>query len=428
MESLFYCLKSIPLFESVGWSPFDSLFQSQDRKLLLFLNRYAKASKIMSVHFVYRSGYEKPLGHRLKTFDDRDMLAWFQRNWLRIEDVPSDLVEWYVYTDGREEPDIDFEFLSQRTDSILGQSVYGFESVWTSMVQNAMPQSSDELVEWLKSTRYPEGEIFARTNAFQACTDDDERDLVVMMFDDSFAAAHPERVALFLHNQLDLPTDAGTDKRFEWPGKSVVLNSNQLNSNQPDQESIYCIFVVLEDSAWLSPPKGVFQLTGIQLNMLAEELRKPVELNHPKWPSELRMLRSVAFSNPEMSTGELFAKFIEARPFVNAPLFDAWESGKRNEKRFLGDQQQMVSDQSAISERLKQKIDSESPKHSFQISDHFVRIGFHDDDLTDYQNSCHLAMYFFDDRWAQANPHLATSLLYYGSEGLCLFDLKTSNQ
>jgi len=377
----------------------------------------------MAVHFVYRSGYENPLGHRLESYDDRDMTAWFQRNWLQMDDVPANLVEWVTCVDGSQYLDIDYDFLAKRTDSILGRFVYGFEAVWTSMVQNPIPQSDDALVAWLKSIDYPEGEVFARHNAFQAFTDDDERDLTVMMFDDSFSAAHPDRVAFFLHNKLDLPTSSGLNGGFVWPGKSVLLNSSN-----PDQKSTYCIFVVLEDTAWLSPPKGVFQFSGIELNLLAAELRKPVEFNRSEWPSELRMLRSLAFCNPEMTTNQLIGKFIESEPFDNASLFDAWESGKCMEERFLGNEQQMASDYSEISERLQERIDPKNSNHSSQISDNFVRIGFHVEDAEEFRNSYHLAMYFFDDLWAQANPELANSLLYYGSEGMCLFELETASK
>ena len=100
----------------------------------------------MGVHFVYRSGYENPLGHRLESFDDENLLAWFQRNWLKMEDVPNDLVEWFTCIDGTRQLEIDDDFLEERTEKILGRFVYGFWEVWTSMIQNPQPQSNDELV------------------------------------------------------------------------------------------------------------------------------------------------------------------------------------------------------------------------------------------------------------------------------------------
>lgn len=372
----------------------------------------------MSVHFVYRSGYENPLGHRLESFDDRNMLAWFQRNWLTLDDIPGDLFEWITYLDGDRYLKIDDRFLSNRTDDILGRFVYGFWAVWTSMVQNPTPQSNDELVAWLRSINYPEGEVFARHNAFQAYTDDDERDLTIMMFDDSFAESNPDRVAFFLHNQLDLPTDSSpVADEFRWGGRSELLNSEGQ-----EQKTTYCIFVVLEDTAWLSPPKGVFRFLGIELHSLGNELRKPVELNHSEWPSELRMLRSLAFRNPELNTYQLFELFIELEPFDNSSLFDAWKSGNCVENRFLGDKEQMAFEYSKIEEQLHQRTNSENSTYSSQISGNFVRIGFHAEDVEEFRNSYHLAMYFFDDLWARAHPDLASSLLYYGSEGMCLFD------
>lgn len=371
----------------------------------------------MGVHFVYRSGYENPLGHRLKSYDDRDMLAWFQRHWLRMEDVPAIWVEWTTGVDGDKYFDIDFEFLAKRTDAVFGMFVYGFEAVWTSMAQNSVPRSNEDLVNWLKSIDYPEGQVFARHHALQAITDDDERELVVMMFDDHFAEADPGRVSFLLHNELDLPTKSlPSIGEFHWSGSSELLVSAGCSNN-----STYCIFIVLEDSAWLSPPKGVFRFNGIELSSLAEELRKPVGLNHEDWPSELRMLRCIAIRNPELSTSQALDRFVELEPFDNASIFDAWQSGNCIESRFLGSEEKVELEFSEIAERLQQRIDPENTNHSKQISDHLVRIGYHVEDPEDYRNSFHLAMYFFDDVWAQANPDLATSLLHYGSEGMCLF-------
>ena len=260
--------------------------------------------------------------------------------------------------------------------------------------------------------------MFARHNAFQVSTDDDERDLTVMMFDDSFAEANPDRVALFLHNELDLPIQSSTASgKFSWSGKSEILNSkDRLN------KSVYCIFIVLEHGAWLSSPKGVFQFVGIDLSSLAEELRKPVKFNQAEWPSELRMLRSIAIRQPELTTAQLLERFIEREPFDNLVFFGSWQSGKCVDEWFLGDIEQVELDFSKIEKPLNERINLDNANHSLQISDNFVRIGYHFEDEKSFQNSCHLAMYFFDDLWAQANPSLATSLLYYGSEEMCLFD------
>ena len=372
----------------------------------------------MGVYFVYRSGYENPLGHRLESFEDLDMLTWFQRNWLKLDDIPPDLFEWSTCIDGSQYLEIDYEFLARRTDSILGRFVYGFDAVWTSMAQNPLPQSNSELVTWLESIDYPEGEVLARRNAFQAATGDDERDLRVMMFDSSFAEENPNRVALFLHNDLELPTKSSpVIGEFNWLGKSEVLNSLDRLS-----KSTYCIFVVLEDTAWLSPPKGVFQFAGIDLKSLAGELRQPVEFNHAQWPSELRMLRSLAFRYPEMNTQELLEVFIESEPFDNASLFDSWQSGECFERYLLGDSAQVNAEFSGIAERFHQRIDPDNKNHSSQFSDNLVRIGYHVEDSDSFRNSYHLAMYFFDDLWARANADLATSLLHYGSDGMCLFE------
>ena len=372
----------------------------------------------MAVHFVYRSGYENPLGHRLESYEDADMLSWFQRNWLQMEDVPSDKVDWTQTVDGKTHLEIDDEFLAERTDRILGRFVYGFWVVWTSMLQTSSPKTTAELKTWLESVPYPEGEVFAIDHALQAYTDDDERDLAVMMFDDAFAKEHPERTALFLHNKLDLPvtTDA-TNSKFCWNGTSQLLNSESTTDL-----TTYCILLVIEDSAWLSPPKGVFEFSGIRLDQLADCLRCAEPRNHSEWPAELRMLRYLAVHDRDLSTTAVLKKMLRYEPFENAELFDSWANGKQQEKRFLGSREEMINDFSEIADRLKNP-ESANQTHSSQFSEHFVRFGFHIENDTDFRDSFHLSMYFFDCEWAKSHPDLALSLLNYGAQGMCLFDL-----
>ena len=336
-----------------------------------------------------------------------------------MDEVPPDKVEWIQAVDGEAYLKIDHEFLAERTDRILGRFVYGFWVVWTSMVQASPPTTLAELKAWLESVSYPEGEVFTIDHAFQAYTDDDERDLAVMMFDDAFAKEHPERTALFLHNKLDLPvTTEETNSKFCWNGTSQLLNAESTT-----EPTTYCILLVIEDSAWLSPPKGVFEFSGIRLDQLADCLRCTEPRNHSEWPAELRMLRYLAVQDRDLSTTAVLKKMLQHEPFDNAELFDSWVNGKQQEKRFLGPREETINDFSEIEDRLKNRKSNSNQNHSSQFSEHFVRFGFHVEDDADFRGSYHLSMYFFDCEWASSYPNLAQSLLYYGAQGMCLFDL-----
>src|SRR5688572_8709271 len=125
----------------------------------------------MTVHFVYRSHYQGPMGLYHKAFAERTVLEWFQNHW---EGIPYDEETAYGGQD--------------RVAEVLGCSVYGFNSLFNAIARHALspPRTERRLVELLRQHLYLEGELRAAPHLLQMLTDDDEIELAYYFFDDEY--------------------------------------------------------------------------------------------------------------------------------------------------------------------------------------------------------------------------------------------------
>ncbi len=341
----------------------------------------------MSVYFVLRTAYATPLGKRVVKFDDENLLAWFQRIWPQADD--------------------DASMFGQHQPEALGiDDAYGIWWLFEQMVeQPSKPDSMEELTEWLDGQQYPEGEIEAIDHAWQVCTDDDELDIVVMMFDDEFATANPDRVAFLLHPDLLLPTEVKVADSFEW--------THQVNDLSPigpeDEAEVFIILLAIDDSAWLRDLLKPFRFKGVSLPDFVDFLKEvpqsvidesnAIEGWHApnKWRKELLRLREIA---------------IEKQCDSLESLLTAYEA-------------EQAAKAAATQERNRSSWIHIRQPSTIQTDDHFAQVAF----LTtskmrsrpETTNDHNSQWFLFDKVWAASHPDLAKSLLWFGTLATPLF-------
>ena len=338
----------------------------------------------MTVYFVCRSAYEVPLGRRINSFRDPDLLSWFQRVWPDEDSFPDDEDEWCEH--------------QCKLAEKHGIDAYGTWHLFQSMMdRGSAPKTNRELMNWLDELDYPESIIQASEHAWQALTDDDELDIGVMMFDDQFARKYPERVAFLLHNKLKLPTRTSDhSRRFIWKGPV-----NEMTPVGNERGSVFAILLVVDDGGWLRDLLRPFRFRGVRLPEFPEYLRNANEsgtVKSAKWRAGLAALAQLASEHPKKS----FPQLLEIHEQVEQEEFDAIPAD--------------TSEGAWQTTRFPSMI---------QKSKHFSQIAFRSRSVMtssygDLVYEMNLQWYFFDDLWAANHSDLAKSLLRYASYGVPL--------
>ena len=197
------------------------------------------------IHVIYRTPYHAPMSTWLVTFDDATLFDWFDRIWpVFDEGVEIESKRWY-------------EIVQETSDEIGLDKIYGFWFLIESMAKSSKPANESELQKWLDGRNYPEGSIQAETHAFQAWTDDDETDLAVMIFDDHYRKANPQRVEFLLREKWELPVNIQADHDFRWEGKN-----NLLQPKGTEEGNVWACLMVVDDCCWLMDLLGPFRFEG----------------------------------------------------------------------------------------------------------------------------------------------------------------------
>jgi uncharacterized protein (TIGR02996 family) len=367
----------------------------------------------MTVHFVYRSHYEGPMGLHHKVFDDESVLAWFQRHWEPIEGDAS----W------------------AHAEEVLGTRVYGFNTMFRNIAEHSVPRpkTNSQLTEFLEEHLYVEGEILHSPHCVQVITDDDEIQLAYYFFDDAYLKRHGPLAALLLRDDWQLPTMAG-EGTFQ-----PQVKTQALRPKAKGEGTTYLVFHSYYDSENLDELLGPCRIDGVRLPDLARHLiaARPVE---DQWPLELLLLRSQIL--PEARRGkpkEPEAAFLHA--LVDSPtdgaswmIFNDWllEQGRPPVGTTLLDQglrrsaqypltaleQFFSSDIKLVQEQLKDQfavnrnaLKRRAEKALVQTAEHVAQAYLHTDRWDD--RDLYHQWFLFDDLWASAHPALAQSILRY---------------
>ena len=336
------------------------------------------------VYLVYRTPYETPLTRRVHTFPDGTLFDWFQRIWPEVVDDSL----------GNQ---------SGRVDIELNGGMYCLTDDMCE--RGKAPDSPAELTKWLHGRRFGEGSVEAVEHAFQAYTDDDEFDLVTLVFDDEFRKQNPDRVEYLLQENWTLPERCDLSRNnncFEWDGVT-----NKLQPIGADEGSVYACLFVIDDGGWLSDLLGPYQFQGVRLPVFAEFLRLVSDeviqdsenikkwFTPEKWRPEFVELRKIAVTQDADDVGSLL-KVYDRQAQVK------FESKPDNPRSYWK------------SKRLPSKI---------QISDHLAQIAFTERSTSRDNKSydCTVSWVFFDDLWAATHAELASSILWAAKKDVPLF-------
>lgn len=334
----------------------------------------------MPVTFVYRSHYEGPLSKRIKRFPDASVLAWFQRVWplaVKAKD-PGKVV-----------------------DRELGVSVYGFDSVFREAKENglAAPRTLAELEALLDEHLYVEGGFRLDRHTLRVHTDDDEVALAYYLFDDTAAA--PDRVAYLLHPKLPLPDGEAAGKGPKLP----PCDPRPITPAGGGKGRTYLILLTFSDGE--SIPGELWSLEGVRVPDLLPYLRdteppggKPGEKFPDTWPFELRLLRA----SIEPDDRDLLPACRRAAAYPMLAARGTVAAGRAG----LGPRKKAVASLEALA--AEDRGDGNPKKSIVHVGTHLIQIATHQSATFGHQQ-----WFVFDDRWAAAQPALATSLLRYAS-------------
>ncbi|HRI68501.1 MAG TPA: hypothetical protein PK156_29935 [Polyangium sp.] len=334
------------------------------------------------IWFVYRSHYDGPLSRRIQRLEDPTVLAWFTRMMTAARTA--------------EKPDEVYH-------KELGGSVYGLGSLFEATQENSLKAAKDleHLQKLLKKYLYVEGDFRLDEHSLRVLTDDDEVDLAYFFFDDEFAKANPDRVAWLLHDEPRLP-DGESEEPFTPPFKF-----EEIEQKGDGEGTTYLCFFTFYDSESL--PGNVVTIPGVRLPDLASHLRNVMPTKRvakwskdwfDTWPIELRLLR--AMIEPGQISIAPALKRCAAYPLRGvASETNHSHLGVGAHANARGEFEKVVS---------AFKLDGDPAKSVIQVGKHAALFCPHTS-----QYFGHEQWVLFDDQWAAANPHLATSLLRYGS-------------
>jgi uncharacterized protein (TIGR02996 family) len=207
----------------------------------------------MSIWFVFRSQYDGPLSKHIQRFDGADtLLDWFRSIWRPI-------------------PDLDTA--CQLGEELLGTYVYSFGSFFIRIAENSLPvpDSMKQVHECLESALYG-GEYRGTDDTIQVLTDDGSSSLALYWFTDSFAQAHPERVAFLLRDDWRLPETVGKGGFKQKPGVRLVVPATR------SKKALYIAEQTWETSCDLEDLSGGEKIPGLRLpDLVPWLLRRSVE-------------------------------------------------------------------------------------------------------------------------------------------------------
>ncbi len=341
------------------------------------------------VHFVYRSHYDNPGCFHVKRFAADSVLAWFQSIW---KGVPDESHEHAAHDHAKR---------------LVGRSVYSFGSLFSNIHEHGwpVPKSMRELADRLNDALYV-NELSRGAHHVQILTDDDELEMAIYVFDDVYAAKHPDRVAFLLSDDWKLP-DGGAHGKFRTPAGVPTVCEGEVAG---DGRTYFAAFRY-EDSSNLSdledyPLRGV--IPGVRvgdLPRLLVALDAKADDEKQELNAQLRdVLSGVAPAvAAAKGTERLLLKSVAADPNDVACwcAYSDWceENGKKPLlERVL---KWFHADGSADTDGRQ--------NHRVLVQSHVAQASKHAAQWDD--NNLYHYLVFFDDLWANAHPHLAASLL-----------------
>lgn len=348
----------------------------------------------MAVHFVYRSHYDNPTCFHRKRFKADSLLAWFQSIWqpIRADDA------------------------GDHAETLLGTHVYSFGNLFEKIDDEEwpVPKSMNAVAERLNEALYI-GEMKGGKNHVQILTDDDELEMAIYIFDDHYAAKHPDRVAFLLRDDWRLPDGMASGQFKPPPGVKKALTI-RTGDKVLEGKTYFAHFAACDSGSLtdLDPGDQCGVIHGVRVPDLARGL---IRVHDQYKVAAEAFHRSLA----EVMTG-LEPAFRTAKG-TEVPLLKAVRANPNDTACWAAYSDWLLENgKPTLLERILAKCDapggaieeSRNPKkdavlvqaHVAQACKHVAKWG--EDDLYHH-------LVFFDDLWANAHPHLAASLLRAGN-------------
>lgn len=342
----------------------------------------------MAVHFVYRSHYDNPTCFYVKKFKADSVLAWFQSIWqpIRADDA------------------------GDHAEHLLGTHVYSFGNLFEKIDDEewAAPKTMKALAGYLEEATYI-NEMKHGQHHIQIHTDDDELEMAVYIFDDHYAAKHPDRAAFLMRDDWRLPDGMANGKFKPSPGVPKAFSKAVAG----DGRTYFAHFAAYDSGGLTDLDPG--QLTGVIDGVRVPDL--PRFLLAVQSEGEERDDEETHSSIGEVLTG-LNPAFRTAKG-TEVPLLKAVRANPNDIACWSAYSDWLLeNDRPTLLERILTKCDapcgaisgSRNPKkdsvlvqsHVAQASKHVARFG--KEDLYHH-------LIFFDDLWANAHTPLAGSIL-----------------
>lgn len=358
----------------------------------------------MATHLVYRTPYIEKNQKFYRQFPEQTVLEWFQSLWKFYDD--------------------DADVFYGNVKQYIGTNIYGFwgpfrmDMAYQEDRSNPVPPaSSAELSTYLLRGYVNEVQVISE-HAVQVLTDDDELDAAYYIFDDYYAASHADIVRYLIHDSWELPTSFVASPHFDPP----VIDYYEFNPGK-GEGAIYCIIA----SDWgaggnySNLKDHVIKIPGVRLDDgLVEHLLSSTP--DDSWLEDFLWWRT-QIDEDERTLSRMFANFGQLPAFHMTYLdteysYDSfYHTNHRVGRAYLATyfaQYPRPSHHLIYNDPAALSFFQES-KHFFQASIYVESWKEHPTfDLgTNFPVYYHYI--FFDDLWASSNPHLAYSLLRYGS-------------
>jgi uncharacterized protein (TIGR02996 family) len=378
----------------------------------------------MTVYFVYRSHYDDPAGKRLERFSEATVLDWFRNHWLFLADPRASTAE------------------------LFGFSIYGFDSLFRSVIDNALPppESDEQLGEYLSQYLYSAGPVLYQPHLLTVQTDDDELMVCYYVFDDIYLSEHGQRAAYLLEDGWRLPAGHNEDRVFE-PSEP----SDDFSHHGTGFGTTWLAIFAFEDSGNLRELGTASRFEGVRIPDLCRYLAcgpDPSDL----WSNYLLLLRSQLLSSPitsdpfedgfrlallnnpdDETTWNAYSDWLQEqgkRRAGLAVLERALESVTRFPVTHLPHRAWEVLESGSfpvdvpipltqVRQDLAQVLIDNPPSPSIghdpsrsriQVEEHLAQLCLH---VERWSTDLYHQWIFFDDRWAAAHPDLANGILRY---------------
>jgi uncharacterized protein (TIGR02996 family) len=376
----------------------------------------------MAVYFVYRCHYAGPTEKYVKRFEEDTVLDWFRTHWNHL-----------ATTDRRA--------AHTRVKEVLGQSVYGFSSLFHAAGEHSLPppETDDQLRSYLEQHLHVEGELLFSPHVLQVLTDDDELQMAYFFFDDHYLAQHHRLASFLLHEDWKLPAGAGSGT-FE-----PAVRLGKFEPGGQGQGVTYAVYLVYYDSGNLDL-EGPFRIQGVRMPDLARHLLRATPTggfpHKGGWELEPRLLRAALASRDEAlpDMEQAFLRDIHSSPSEDLAwnAYSDWlmdrgqpaaglvllERALRQVARYplarIGGgkwSHLLLGTPEAAARELKDVVgkpgkSTHQPDRSLvRVDEHIAQLCLH----TDRWGDVHLyhQWIYFDDLWASAHPDLANAILRF---------------